>query len=239
MTKKIKNSSTAKKRSTLKKTVNNNKKSKSNTKSNTKGKNTKKCSFKNWKECCMGKKIIVSVIAILILIFVVSLFRGNKPTHEVVDGDKVAVWYVGKLVDGTIFDTNVKEVAEKAGKEKPVYQTLNFTVGAGQMIKGFDAALVGMKVGDKKTVEIPSEEAYGPYREDLVKEMSFEEFESIFFPVENVTEGMMLPVQFSNGAVGQVKVVTIGTNFVRLDMNHELAGKKLIFDIELASILED
>ena len=200
---------------------------------------SKKCSFKNWKECCMGKKIIVGVVAIFLLIFVVSLFRGNKLSREVVDGDNVAVWYVGKLVDGTIFDTNVEESAVEAGKEKPVYQTLNFTVGAGQMIAGFDAALPGMKVGDKKTIEILPEDAYGAYREDLVKEMSFEEFESIFFPVENVTEGMILPVQFSNGAVGQVKVVTIGTNFVRLDMNHELAGKKLIFDIELAAIAEE
>ena len=139
---------------------------------------------------------------------------------EAKNGDQVKVHYTGKLTNGEQFDSS-------AGREP-----LEFTVGAGQMIKGFDAAIPGMKVGDKKTINIPAAEAYGERQEEMV----------IPFPKENVPadmkleKGMQLTLSDQSGRPFPVTVDEIKDDVIMLDANHHLAGKELVFDIELVEI---
>ena len=138
------------------------------------------------------------------------------------NGDKVKVHYTGKLTNGEQFDSST-------GREP-----LEFTVGAGQMIKGFDAAIPGMIVGDKKTINIPAEEAYGEKDPSAIIE----------FPRENVPADMQLepgmPLTLSNqqGQPVPVIVVEVKDDIIILDANHFLAGQELVFDIELVEIVE-
>ena len=137
------------------------------------------------------------------------------------EGDVVKVHYTGKLTNGEQFDSSV-------GREP-----LEFTVGAGQMIKGFDAAMPGMAVGDKKTVNIIPEDGYGQKIDDAIIE----------FPKENVPADMKLepgmPLTLSNQAGQPVPVIVIEVkdDIIILDANHFLAGQDLVFDIELVEIV--
>ena len=136
------------------------------------------------------------------------------------NGDKVKVHYTGKLVSGEEFDSS-------AGRAP-----LEFTVGAGQMIKGFDAAIPGMIVGDKKTINILADEAYGPRIEEAIIE----------FPIANVPPdtklevGMQLTLTNQQGQPVPVTVVELRDDAVIFDANHFLAGQDLVFDIELVEI---
>lgn len=140
--------------------------------------------------------------------------------QQVKTGDVVKVHYTGKLTTGEQFDSS-------AGREP-----LEFTVGAGMMIKGFDAAMPGMCIGEKKTVTIAPEEAYGPRSEEAI----------IPFPKENVpadmilTPGMQLTLSNQMGQPVPVVVLEVTDTIVRLDANHFLAGQTLVFDIELVEI---
>ena len=140
---------------------------------------------------------------------------------QVKEGDVVKVHYTGKLVNGEQFDSSV-------GREP-----LEFTVGAGMMIKGFDAAMPGMVIGEKKTISIAPEDGYGEKSEDAIIE----------FPKENVPEdmklepGMSLTLSNEAGQPVQVVVVEIKETVIVLDANHFLAGQELIFDIELVEIV--
>lgn len=143
--------------------------------------------------------------------------------NEIVEkGDAVSVHYTGKLEDGSVFDSSV-------GREP-----LPFHVGAGQMIKGFDAGVLGMKVGEKKTITIPPEEAYGNPNPEMI----------LTFPKENLTEsigdlppvGTPLQMMSETGAVFRGVLTAIGETEVTVDFNHELAGKTLIFEIELVDL---
>ncbi|MFZ2499860.1 MAG: peptidylprolyl isomerase [Methanosarcina sp.] len=149
-------------------------------------------------------------------------------SKKVENGDAVSVDYVGKLEDGTVFDTSVKEAAIEAGmyNEMRGYKPLTFTVGAGQMIKGFDDGVVGMRVGEEKTLKIPPEEAYGEYREELSSEIPVD---AVDFTPE---VGMQLATE--TGMRGIVTKVS-ENNFV-IDFNHELAGKTLIFEVKVVSL---
>jgi peptidylprolyl isomerase len=135
-------------------------------------------------------------------------------------GDQVKVHYTGRLTNGEIFDSS-------NGREP-----LGFEVGAGQMIKGFDAALPGMGLGDKKTIEIAPEDGYGPRSEEAV----------IPFPLSNVPpdmkleQGMSLTLSNEMGQPVPVVVMEVKEDVVLLDANHFLAGQTLIFDIELVEI---
>jgi peptidylprolyl isomerase len=141
--------------------------------------------------------------------------------QQVKSGDKVKVHYHGKLTDGETFDSS-------EGRDP-----LEFEVGAGMVIKGFDDSVTGMVVGDKKTVNIPVEEAYGPRSDEMLVE----------FPKERLPGDMMvevgLPLMMSNesGQQFQVVVVEVKDDAVLLDANHPLAGHDLIFDIELVEIV--
>ncbi|MEO7265164.1 MAG: peptidylprolyl isomerase [Ferruginibacter sp.] len=140
---------------------------------------------------------------------------------QVKNGDVVKVHYTGKLTNGDQFDSS-------AGREP-----LEFTVGAGQMIKGFDAAMPGMEVGEKKTINIPAEEAYGERSEEAV----------IPFPKENIPPemklepGMQLNLTNQQGQPVPVVVKEVQDDVVLLDANHFLAGEALVFDIELVEIV--
>lgn len=152
------------------------------------------------------------------------------PAEPVKNGDLVSVDYIGELEDGTVFDTSVKEAALKAGKFNAGrnYEPLSFTVGGGQMIKGFDRGVVGMKVGEEKVLSIPPEEAYGAYREELTREIPIL---SVDFKPE-----IGLQLMTENGIRGTITSVG-AENFV-VDFNHELAGKTLIFRVTLVSVKE-
>lgn len=135
-------------------------------------------------------------------------------------GDQVKVHYTGKLTSGEQFDSSTGR------------SPLAFTVGAGQMIKGFDEAIPGMAVGDKKTINISPEDAYGPKNESAIIE-----FPKANIPADIKLEpGMKLQLQNAEGHPVPVVVHEIKDDVVILDANHELAGKELVFDIELMEI---
>ncbi len=135
-------------------------------------------------------------------------------------GDKVKVHYKGTLTTGEQFDSS-------EGRDP-----LAFTVGAGQMIKGFDDAIPGMAVGDKKTINIAPSDAYGEKNKEAVIE-----FPKANIPPDMKLEpGMKLQLQNQAGQPIPVVVTEVKDDVVILDANHELAGKELVFDIELVEI---
>jgi peptidylprolyl isomerase len=139
-------------------------------------------------------------------------------TDAIQSGDTIAVDYTGKIENGEVFDTS-------EGREP-----LTFTVGAGMLIKGFDQAVLGMKKGESKTVTIPPEEGYGPRNDD-----AFVEIPRAQIPDEiPLTEGLELQLQDPNGRPVPARVVEITEESVKMDVNHFLAGKTLVFDITVA-----
>ena len=135
-------------------------------------------------------------------------------------GDTVRVHYTGKLTTGEQFDSS-------AGREP-----LEFEVGAGMMIKGFDDAVVGMAIGDKKTINIQPNEAYGERNEQMIIE-----FPRSNFPDDMTPEsGMQLMMNNSAGQQFPVTITEVQEEIVVLDANHMLAGKELVFDIEMVEI---
>lgn len=136
-------------------------------------------------------------------------------------GDRVKVHYRGRLEDGFEFDTSV-------GRDPLV-----FVIGESEVIPGFEEAAVGMVAGEMKTVSIVPESGYGPYNDELLVEMPRE-----YVPQDIVPEvGMMLRVVDQNGQEIPVRVTEIHDEAITLDANHPLAGKTLVFDIELLEIL--
>lgn len=136
-------------------------------------------------------------------------------------GDTVQIHYTGTLRDGSRFDSS-------EGREP-----LQFEVGSGQIIPGLDVALPGMKVGDKKTVEVPCAEAYGPINPDARKAIPREGIPDDI-PLEI---GTQLQMQSPEGHVVPVTVVGVDEATVTLDANHPLAGHDLTFAIELVAIV--
>ena len=162
------------------------------------------------------------------------LAQANQDIKEdqiVASGDKIAVDYIGRLNEQEVFDTSVKTVAEAAGKYSPQRnydEGLSFTVGAGQMIKGFDEAVVGMKVGETKTVHIPAEKAYGARRDDLIVRVPLKE--------AGDTSGAKVGMQVVLWGIYPATITEITDSEIVFDANPELAGKDLIFDITIKSI---
>jgi peptidylprolyl isomerase len=140
--------------------------------------------------------------------------------QQVQIGDKVNVHYHGKLKDGSTFDSS-------EGREP-----LQFTVGNGQVIKGFDDAVILMSPGDKKTVNIPSENAYGEHNEDMIIEFPITDFPADMNPAI----GMELQMSDDQGNIFPVVITEVKDEAVILDANHPLAGQELVFEIELVSI---
>lgn len=141
----------------------------------------------------------------------------SRKVIEVKKGDSVKVNYKGSLADGTVFDSS-------EGK-KP----LEFIVGSGQVIQGFDEAMIGMNIGDSKVVEIPVEKAYGERRDEMMMVVPVEQVPPDLTP----EVGMKLEMGGMNGEVVRVVVVNVDEKDVTLDANPPLAGEELIFSIEL------
>jgi FKBP-type peptidyl-prolyl cis-trans isomerase SlpA len=138
---------------------------------------------------------------------------------KIKNGDNVSVHYTGKLEDGSVFDTSLAE-----GREP-----LTVTLGQGQLIPGFENGLIDMTAGEMKTIEIEPENAYGDIKPQMVSEVPLSQVP------EGVKAGDMLQGQNQFGPVNVV-VTEVKESTVVLDMNHPLAGKKLIFDLEVVSV---
>ena len=136
-------------------------------------------------------------------------------------GDTVRIHYTGTLDDGTQFDTS-------AGQEP-----LEFALGAGQVIPGFDAAVEGMTVGDKKSVSIEPDQAYGQRHDQLVQEVA----KSALPDEIDAQVGMALQGHGPDGQVTHFFVSAVDDDTITLDANHPLAGQQLNFDIELVEIV--
>ncbi len=135
-------------------------------------------------------------------------------------GDKVKVHYTGTLDDGTVFDSS------NGG------DPLEFQIGSGQVIEGFDEGVSGMQVGDKKTVLIPCAKAYGEVQNEMIMEVALEQVP----PDLNPEVGMRLEVGGADGQLLQVTVAGLTDKVIVLDANPPLAGKDLTFALELVSI---
>ncbi|REL24249.1 peptidylprolyl isomerase [Rhodohalobacter sp. SW132] len=139
---------------------------------------------------------------------------------KVKDGNTVKVHYTGTLKDGSVFDSSVER------------EPLEFKIGEGQLIPGFEKAVIGMEEGDKTKVDIPVKEAYGEAREELVINVPKDQL-----PDEVEPEiGMQLQVNQPDGQPVPVRVAEISDDELTLDANHPLAGKDLSFEIELVEI---
>jgi FKBP-type peptidyl-prolyl cis-trans isomerase 2 len=141
--------------------------------------------------------------------------------QEAKSGDTVKVDYTGTLEDGTVFDTSASR------------GPLQFIIGDGQIIPGFDKAVIGMNVGDKKTINIPSDQAYGPHLEDKVLEVNQKQIPKHL----NLEVGQQVQVPQKDGSKLFFVVTDVSATSVTLDGNHPLAGKNLVFDIQLVEIL--
>ncbi|HMR91849.1 MAG TPA: peptidylprolyl isomerase [Chitinophagaceae bacterium] len=141
--------------------------------------------------------------------------------QTVKSGDKIKVHYHGRLTSGETFD--------KSEGRAP----LEFEVGSGMVIKGFDDGVTGMAVGEKKTIEIPFAEAYGPSNPEMMIDMPKDRFPKDM----EIEVGMPLGMSDAQGNQYQVVVTEIKEDVVVLDANHPLAGKDLIFDLELVEIV--
>lgn len=135
-------------------------------------------------------------------------------------GDTVQIHYTGKLEDGTVFDSS-------EGREP-----LSFTVGNGQVIPGFEEAVIGMTADEKKNVTIPVDKAYGPRNEELIIEVPRDQVP----PDINPEVGQKLQMQGPDNQMIVVEVTGVTDEQVTLDANPPLAGKDLVFDIEMVAI---
>lgn len=136
------------------------------------------------------------------------------------NGDTVKVHYHGRLVNGTTFDSSEDR------------DPLEFEIGSGSVIPGFDSGVTGMQVGEKKTISIPANEAYGDKHEDLIIEFPLDRFPADMKP----EEGMQISMSTQDGQNVPVTITSVGEEIVVLDANHPLAGEELIFDLELVDI---
>ncbi|MBW2999183.1 peptidylprolyl isomerase [Candidatus Woesearchaeota archaeon] len=134
------------------------------------------------------------------------------------EGDKVTVEYTGTLEDGTVFDSS-----EKHGKP------LEFEVGAKQLIKGFEDAVIGMEKGEEKEITLQPSEAYGDNNPQLIKEVPKEKLPQD----KEVKPGMMLLMGLPNGAQVPARITEVTEKTVKIDLNHPLAGKVLNFKIKI------
>ncbi len=149
---------------------------------------------------------------------------------RVEEGDTVKVNYTGKYENGEVFDTSDEQKAKEAGSHVPgrEYAPLELKVGAAQVIKGFDNALVGMEEGEEKEIKIPPEEAYGDRVKELVQAV----------PLEILTQNNLEPAEGMriNTSQGLAEIIQVGAEEVKLDFNHPLAGKTICFEIKVEEL---
>ena len=164
--------------------------------------------------------IVVAIVAIAAL--AVAYVEANA-SPVVAVGDNVSVYYTGTFTNGTVFNTNVNG------------QLFNFTVGSGQVIQGFDSAVVGMKAGQNKTVTIPANEAYGEVNPGLIENVSRSYFGNqtvqVGMTVTSTSNSTNAGTHTTHGVVTAVNSTTVTVNF-----NSPLAGKTLVFTIHVVKI---
>jgi len=136
-------------------------------------------------------------------------------------GDTVKVHYTGKLDDGTVFATSTKR------------EPFRFVIGGERIIPGFEEAVIGMSPGESKTMEVPADNAFGPYYEELVRTIERNKFPEDLEP----EVGQRLNLSESDGREIVVTVSDLSESSVTLDANHPLAGEDLVFDIRLVEIV--
>ncbi len=136
-------------------------------------------------------------------------------------GDTVRVHYTGSFDDGTVFDTS-------SGREP-----LEFTIGSGQVIPGFESAVDGMSPGQSETVKIPAEQAYGPHKEEMMLEVDRAQVPAELDP----KVGERLEIKQQDGQSVPVTVTAVTETLITLDGNHPLAGRALTFEIELVEVV--
>ncbi len=151
-------------------------------------------------------------------------------SEEVKVGDFVKISFTGKIKDGRVFDTTYEDVAKKHGiyKEGYKYKPINIIVGEGHVIKGLEEAIIGMKVGETKRVEIPPEKAFGKRDDRLIKIFPMKQFKK-----QGITPLPGLIVEI-NGVVG--KIISVDGGRVKVDFNPELAGKVVEYEVKVESI---
>lgn len=164
------------------------------------------------------------------------LEAANKDvqTSLVATGDIVTVDYIGRLDDENVFDTSVEAVAKAVGKYNPnrdYNEGLEFTVGDRMVIEGFDNGVLGMKLGETKTLHIPAAQAYGDKNPDLIWKIPVEHFSGLQASGNLVVGAKILLRDYMPATI-----VDISETEVTLDANHELAGKDLIFDVTIKAI---
>ncbi len=150
-----------------------------------------------------------------------EIVADQNETAQAKVGDTIRVHYTGTLDNGTVFDSSV-------GREP-----LQFTIGLGQMIPGFDKGVVGLNLSESKTITIPADQAYGPYRADLVQVVARDQLP----PDSELEVGQVLQASQPNGQIILVTVTNVTDSNVTLDANHRLAGKNLTFEIQLVEIV--
>jgi peptidylprolyl isomerase len=166
----------------------------------------------------MIKKPYLILASIILLVAILAIGCGGSMLAKT--GDTVKVHYTGKLTDGTVFDSS-------DGGEP-----LEFTLGQGQIIPGFEQGVTGMKVGESKTINIPVDQAYGEHSDDMIIEIDRTELPASIDP----KVGMQLQMNQGNGSIMVVTITEVSETKVKLDANHPLAGQALTFDIKLIEI---
>ena len=145
---------------------------------------------------------------------------------KIVKGNKVKVEYEGKFDNGEIFDSS------KHGEHS---HPLEFVVGKGQVISGFEEAVIGLKKGDEKEIKLESEEAYGNYDSTLKREIP----KDVIPEGQEIKEGTIIVMQTPEGYKLPARIVSISDDSFTIDLNHPLAGKKLIFNIRVINVEEN
>jgi len=136
-------------------------------------------------------------------------------------GDTVRLHYTGRLRDGSVFDSS------EGG------DPLEFVLGMGEVIAGIDRGVEGMDEGDRKTIEVPSADGYGPYRDDLAMAVDRAQFP----PGVTPEVGQQLQIGMDDGDVLEVTITEVADDTVTLDANHPLAGQDLLFEVELVEVV--
>ncbi|MDD1698371.1 MAG: peptidylprolyl isomerase [Methanoregula sp.] len=166
-----------------------------------------------------NQMIIGGVIA-LVVIFIIVVFIFPNPVVAA-PGDSVSVYYTLRLEDGTLFDSNINRTP------------LAFTVGSAGIIPGFSSAIVGMKVNQEKTVDIPFDQAYGPYREDLIRVVN----RTGIFANQTLSAGQYYTLHSTtDNTASTIRILNVTPTTVTIDTNAPLAGQNLTFTVQLVSL---
>jgi peptidylprolyl isomerase len=168
-----------------------------------------------------NKAIYIGAAIVLIVVIICAAYILTRSSNGpvVANGDKVAVYYTGRFTNGTVFGSNFGN------------QTLNFTVGAGQTIEGFNQAVIGMKLNQTKNVTIPENEAYGPVNQTLIIKVPANEFAD-----QNFTIGQGVTETSQSGQQATGTIIAFNSTTVTINFNPRLAGQTLLFTIKVVGI---